>query len=325
MRTLVTGGAGYIGSHIVQALESAGHSVVVVDLRSPRPGLFGPQVESVRADVRDAQALDTILARGAWDGVIHLAALKSVAASVADPAAYFDSNVVGTLRLLEAMSRAGVGALVFSSSCAVYGSPTALPMDEETARRPDNPYGESKVLAERMLPWFEAARGIRFLALRYFNAAGAALDGSNGEDWREAVNLVPVVIEAALGRRGPIEVFGSDYPTPDGTAIRDYVHVVDLANAHLRALELLASGGASSVVNLGTGRGSSVLEIVDAVGRANGAPVPYQLAPRRHGDPAAVWADARRAREIIGWSAQFGLDEIVRSALAWHRADRPAG
>lgn len=325
MRALVTGGAGYIGSHVVQALESAGHSVVVLDRRSPRPGLFGPSVESVAADIRDAQALDAILAGSRWDGVIHLAALKSVAASIADPAAYFDSNVAGTLSLLEAMDRAGVGAIVFSSSCAVYGSSDALPIGEETVPHPENPYGESKLLVERMLPWFDAARGIRFLSLRYFNAAGAALDGSNGEDWREAVNLVPVVIEAALGRRGPVEVYGSDYPTPDGTAIRDYVHVVDLANAHLRALEHLVSGAPSATVNLGTGRGSSVLEVIDAVRRAAGRPVPHRPAPRRPGDPAAVWADSRRAQQLLGWSAQFGIDEIVRSAVAWHRAGRPAG
>lgn len=323
MRALVTGGTGYIGSHVVQALEAAGHSVVIVDSRSPRPGLFGPSIEWVQADIRDARALDAILGGSHWDGVIHLAALKSVAASMADPAAYFDVNVVGTLRLLEAMDRAGVSVIVFSSSCSVYGSPDALPIDEATALRPDNPYGETKLLVERMLPWFEAARGIRFLSLRYFNAAGAALDGSNGEDWREAVNLVPVVIEAALGRRGPVQVYGSDYPTPDGTAIRDYVHVVDLADAHLLALEFLVRGAASSTVNLGTGHGSSVLEIIDAVSRAMGHPVPHQLAPRRPGDPPAAWADPRRAQELIGWSAQLGLDDIVRSALAWHRAGRP--
>jgi UDP-glucose-4-epimerase GalE len=325
MRVLVTGGAGYIGSHVVQALESAGHSVVVLDRRSPRPGLFGPSVESIEADVRDAQALDAVLAGSHWDGVIHLAALKSVAASVADPAAYFASNVVGTLRLLEAMDRASVGPIVFSSSCAVYGTPDSLPIGEETVPHPENPYGESKLLVERMLPWFDAARDIRFLSLRYFNAAGAALDGSNGEDWREAVNLVPVVIEAALGRGRPVDVFGGDYPTPDGTAIRDYVHVVDLANAHLRALEHLVSGAPSDVVNLGTGRGSSVLEVIDAVGRAAGRPVPHQLAPRRPGDPAAVWADSRRAQQLLGWTAAFGLDEIVRSAVAWHEAGRPTG
>lgn len=325
MRALVTGGAGYIGSHVAQALEAAGHSVVIVDLRTPRPGLFGPGVESVEADIRDAGALDRILAGSTWDGVIHLAALKSVGASVADPASYFESNVVGTLRLLEAMDRAGVGSLVFSSSCAIYGSPASLPIGEDADPHPENPYGESKLLVERMLPWFDAARGIRFLSLRYFNAAGAALDGSNGEDWREAVNLLPVVIESALGRRGPVDVYGSDYPTPDGTAVRDYVHVVDLAKAHVAALEHLVRGAPSDALNLGTGRGTSVLEIIDAVGRAVRGPVPHRLAPRRVGDPAAVWSDPGRARELLGWTAEFGLDEIVRSAVAWHEAGRPAG
>lgn len=325
MRALVTGGAGYIGSHVAQALEVAGHSVVIVDLRTPRAGLFGPGVESVEADIRDAEALDRILAGSPWDGVIHLAALKSAGASVADPASYFESNVVGTLRLLEAMDRAGVGSLVFSSSCAIYGSPASLPIGEDADPHPENPYGESKLLVERMLPWFDAARGLRFLSLRYFNAAGAALDGSNGEDWREAVNLLPVVIESALGRRGPVDVYGSDYPTSDGTAVRDYVHVVDLAKAHVAALEHLVRGAPSRALNLGTGRGSSVLEIIDAVGRAVGRPVPHRMAPRRAGDPAAVWADPRRARELLGWTAELGLDEMVRSAVAWHKAGRPAG
>ena len=320
MRVLVTGGAGYIGSHVVQALEAAGHAVVVLDRRPPRAGLFGGSVESVVGDIRDADALDALLAGSRWDGVIHLAALKSVAASVADPGSYFDVNVTGSLRLLEAVARAGVGAFVFSSSCAAYGTPASVPIREDAELHPENPYGESKVLTERMLPWFEAARGIRSMSLRYFNAAGAALDGSNGEDWREAVNLLPVVIESALGRRGPVEVFGSDYSTPDGTAIRDYIHVVDLADAHISALEALAGGAASDIVNLGTGRGASVLEIIDSVGRAAGVEVPYRLAERRPGDPAAVWADADHARQILGWSARFGLDEIVESALRWHRA-----
>jgi len=323
MRVLVIGGAGYIGSHVVQALESAAHAVIVLDRRNPPAGLFGPLVEYVEADIRDGEALDRIISGSHWDGVIHLAGLKSVAASMADPEAYFDTNVVGTLRILEAMSRAAVKVIVFSSSCAVYGSPATLPIDEGTPLRPDNPYGESKLLVERMLPWFEAAHGIRYLALRYFNAAGGALDGSNGEDWRGAVNLLPVVIEASLGRREPVDVFGGDYPTPDGSAIRDYIHVVDLARAHLLGLEHLARGGGSDIVNLGTGRGVSVLEIIKSVGSATGRPVPYRLMPRRPGDPAAVWANARRAQELINWSADLGLDDIVRSAVAWHRAGRP--
>jgi UDP-glucose-4-epimerase GalE len=319
VQVLVTGGCGYIGSHIVQELLGAGHAAVVVDLRAPRAGLFEPGVGVVVGDVRDAQVLDRAFAVGRVDGVIHLAGLKSVAQSVHDPAVYFDSNVVGTLRLLEAMQRARVRAFVYSSSAAVYGTPEHLPIGEDAPLRPENPYGESKLLAERMLPWFESAHGIRYLALRYFNAAGAALDGSNGEDWSRAVNLVPLVIEAGLGRRPPVEVFGSDFPTPDGTAVRDYIHVVDLARAHLAALETLISGGRSATLNLGTGMGVSVLEVVRQVADHIGTEVPHAMVGRRQGDPAAVWADPSRAREVLGWSSELGIGEIVASAVAWHR------
>jgi UDP-glucose 4-epimerase len=319
MRVLVTGGAGYIGSHTVHALQAAGHEVVVLDRRDPRPGLFDDEVDAVKVDVRDGDTLDTLFAGRPIDGVIHLAAEKSVAESLVDPGPYFDVNVGGTAILLGAMSRAGVRRFVYSSSCAVYGSPAALPIDENAPVDPTNPYGESKVLAERMLPWFETAFGIRSLALRYFNAAGAASDSSNGEDWRGAVNLVPVAIEAALGRRPPIDIYGADHATPDGTAIRDYVHVVDLGEAHRLALERLAEGSPAGALNLGTGRGTSVREVLDAVGEAVGEPVPHRIVDPRPGEPDAIWADATRARHDLGWSAKLDLTEIVRSAVAWHR------
>ena len=323
MRVLVSGGAGYIGSHVALALEDAGHSVLVFDRHDPRPGLFGPAVGAMRGDIRDRAALDQAFASGPFDGVIHLAGLKSVAESIDNPAAYFDVNVAGSLRLLEAMQRAGVRLLVFSSSCAVYGTPDRLPITEGAALHPENPYGESKLLVERMLPWFDRAAGIRALSLRYFNAAGAMPDASNGEDWRGAVNLIPVVIEATLGHRAPVDVFGFDYPTPDGSAIRDYIHVLDLADAHVVALERLVAGAPSGPVNLGTGRGVSVLEILGSVAAAAGRPVPHRLMPRRAGDPAAVWADCNRSQALLGWEARRGLDSIIGSALAWHRRGKP--
>jgi len=318
MRVLVTGAAGYIGSHTVHALAAAGHDLVALDVRAPRAGLLDG-VESVQVDVRDTAALDDLFERHAFDGVVHLAAEKSVVGSLVEPGRYFDVNVGGTATLLETMARHGVGRFVFSSSCAVYGTPAELPINEEADLRPASPYGESKALAERMLPWFENAGSIRYLALRYFNAAGAALDASNGEDWRTALNLVPVAIEAALGRRAPLEVYGSAFPTPDGTAIRDYVHVVELADAHRIALEGLADGLPSGIINLGTGHGTSVGQVLDIVALATGRPVPHRAVGARSGEAVEIWADPRRARAVLGWSATHGISEIVGSAVAWHR------
>jgi UDP-glucose 4-epimerase len=215
------------------------------------------------------------------------------------------------------MGRAGVSQLVYSSSCAVYGTPSDLPVRETSELRPENPYGETKLLVERALRWFDGA-GIRTVSLRYFNAAGAAFDGRHGEDWTDAPNLVPVVIKAALGRGPAVRILGSDYPTPDGTAIRDYVHVADLAQAHLLAVEALAAGVPSTTLNLGTGQGSSVRAVIDAVGAAAGAPVPVIEAARRAGDPAAIWADASLAESTLGWRAEHGLDAIVETAWRWH-------
>ncbi|HYL40603.1 MAG TPA: UDP-glucose 4-epimerase GalE [Candidatus Binatus sp.] len=319
MKIVVTGGAGYIGSHTVQVLVAAGHDVVSVDRRPMPDWLPATGARSEVVDIRDLAALDAAIEGFRPEAVMHFAAEKSAPRSVLDPFTAFDANVAGTTNVLEAMGRHGVRFMIFSSSCAVYGTPAASPVDEAAPLAPENPYGESKVLGERLLPWFERAHEIRFAALRYFNAAGAALDGSNGEDGTSAVSLIPTTIEAALGRRPPLEIYGRDYETPDGTAIRDYVHVVDLAEAHLAALEVRRRGSPSLTLNLGTGRGASVLDVVRAVGAAFGRSVPHVFAGRRPGDPAAVWADPRLAARALGWTARLDLDAIVGSALAWQR------
>ncbi len=317
MRVLVTGGAGYIGSETVRLLAARGHLPVVLDtLERGHPAAVGGAALVV-GSIADATLVETTLREHAIEAVIHFAALKSVEASLLDPAGYFETNVGGTFALLEAMGRAGVNRLVYSSSCAVYGTPSDLPVLETSELRPENPYGETKVLVERALPWFDEI-GLRSVRLRYFNAAGAAFDGRHGEDWTDAPNLVPVVIKAALGLGPAVRVLGSDYPTADGTAVRDYVHVADLAEAHLLAVEALARGLPSTTLNLGTGEGSSVRQVIDAVGAVAGRPVPEVAAPRRVGDPAAVWADARLAEATLDWRARHRLPAIVETAWRWH-------
>jgi UDP-glucose 4-epimerase len=318
MRVLVTGGAGYIGSHTVARLQSAGHDVVVLDTLAHGHPAAVPGTPLVIGDAGDRALVRDLLEAHRVDAVIHFAARKSVVESIADPGGYFEANVGGSLALLQAMVDAGVRRLVFSSTCAVYGTPDGLPVREDSPLRPENPYGESKLLVERMAAWFDGAHGIRTASLRYFNAAGATLDGSNGEDWRRAENLVPVVMQVAARRSPAVDVYGTDYATPDGTAIRDYVHVLDLADVHARALDHLADGGDSLTVNVGTGHGASVLEVVDVARAVTGESIPVREAPRRAGDPAAIWADGRLAREALSWEPQHDLESIVSSAWRWH-------
>jgi UDP-glucose 4-epimerase len=320
MRILVTGGAGYIGSQTARRLVEAGHAVTVLDDlgRGHRAAVGG--LPLVVGDVRDRALVADVLARHGIDAVVHFAAFKAVGESVADPGMYFDNNVGGTLAVLRAMAATGVRRIVFSSSCAVYGPPERTPVDESAAVRPINPYGESKLLSERLLPSFSASHGIRSAVLRYFNAAGAADDGESGEDWTDAPNLVPVVLSAAAGRRPSVHIFGTDHPTPDGSAIRDYIHVLDLAEAHLRALEVIDARDESLTVNVGTGIGVSVHEVLEAARRITGRPIPAIAAPRREGDPSAIWADTRRATELLGWRATRSFDDIVSSAWRWHSA-----
>lgn len=316
---LVTGGSGYIGSHVLRALAAAGHRSIVLDLRPPPSEYVAGLARFVLGDVRDPDALAGVLGSEPIDAVVHIAGLKSVPESLADPDRYFDVNTVGTLRILEAIRSAGTGMIVFSSSAAVYGQPEVVPIAEDTQLRPENPYGESKAMSERLLGWWDRCHGVRHVNLRYFNAAGAAHDALTGERPEGAANLIPVVLEATIADR-PVRVFGTDYPTPDGTAIRDYIHVEDLAEAHVRALDHLTRGGSSTTLNLGTGRGASVAEVIAAAARATGRRIRVDDAPRRAGDPPSVWADPGRAREVLGWQASRFLDDILSSAWRWHCA-----
>ncbi len=317
MRVLVTGGAGYIGSHTVALLRARGDEVVVLDsLELGHRASIG-DTTLVVGNTADRAFVRGVLREHKIEAVIHFAAYKAAGESVANPGKYFDNNVHGSFQLLEAMREENVRILVFSSTAAVYGNPSVLPVIESAELRPESPYGESKLAVERMLPWYDGAYRLRSVALRYFNAAGAALDGSNGEDPRVAQNLIPLVMKAATGRAPAIQVFGTDYPTPDGTCVRDYIHVLDLADAHLRALDHLSGGGKSDIFNLGTGKGASVLEVLKAARRAADADIPTKMVARRPGDPVSVWAENRKAREGLGWSPRFGLEEIVASAWKW--------
>jgi UDP-glucose-4-epimerase GalE len=325
MRVLVTGGAGYIGSQTAKALATAGHEGVVLDnlVTGHREAVkWGPFVEG---DLGDKDLLAKIFKEHRIEAVIHFAASLLVGESVTNPQKYFWNNVVNTLLLLDAMKAGGVKHIVFSSSAAVYGSPEKLPIPEDHPMRPVSPYGDSKLCMERAIRWYCVAYGLRGVALRYFNAAGADLEGELGEEHDPESHLIPLVVKAALGQRPDVEVYGTDYSTPDGTAIRDYIHVVDLADAHVRALEYLAGGGESTELNLGTGEGHSVREVVACVGKLCDGRVPAKDAPRRAGDPAVLVADPSKARQVLGWQPQHSdLDTIIQSAWKWHssRASR---
>jgi UDP-glucose-4-epimerase GalE len=318
MTVLVTGGAGYIGSHTVRQLQAAGRSVVVLDSMEygHRSAVVDAPLVIGRIDDRDLVA--SVVARYGVDALIHFAAYKNPGESMEQPERYFANNVVGSFELIEAVRAGGVRHIVFSSTCAVYGTPASTPVDETAPLRPESPYGESKRMVEQMLQWYGACHGLTSVSLRYFNAAGASFDALIGEDWAVTLNLVPRAMKAALERGPKLSVYGSDYPTPDGTAVRDYIHVDDLADAHVKALEYLERGGATVSLNLGTGQGSSVLEVIQVLEQVSGVRVPYELAPRRPGDPVAVFADNRKAKSLLGWVPAYGLEEILSSAFRWH-------
>jgi UDP-glucose 4-epimerase len=315
---LVTGGAGYIGSHTVRQLTREGREVVVLDSMEYGHRNAVVEAELVVGDIADAELVVELCKRRGVEQVVHFAAYKNVGESMSNPSRYWINNVTGTAKLAEALSAAGVDQIVFSSSCSVYGTPTEVPVTERAPIQPESVYAESKATTERILRWYEQTHGLRSVSLRYFNAAGASADSRIGEDWAESLNLVPIAMKATLGRRGPLLVFGDDYPTPDGTCIRDYIHVDDLAVAHVRALDYLAEGKPSTALNVGTGTGSSVMEVIACTARISGLPVPYEIIPRRAGDPVSVYADPTLVRETLGWEATMGLEEIISSAYAWH-------
>jgi UDP-arabinose 4-epimerase len=324
MRILVAGGAGYIGSHTAKALAQAGHEPIVLD--SLQKGhrwavRWGPFVEM---DLADREALRSVFQKYSIGAVIHFAALIEAGESVREPAKYFRNNVANTLNLLDAMREAGVNRIVFSSTAAVYGNPQHTPMAEDHPKQPVNPYGVSKLMVEQLLECYGAAYGLAWTALRYFNASGADPDGELGELHQPESHLIPRAIAAACGDLPSLQVFGRDYETPDGTAVRDYIHVADLASAHIRALDRLTRGDPRGAFNLGTGRGYSVREVIAAVERA-GQKVPIEEAPRRAGDPPMLVADPARAGRELQWTPQHSsLDHIVETAWNWYTRYRPA-
>jgi UDP-glucose 4-epimerase len=321
---LVAGGAGYVGSHCVAALLDRGHAVTVLDdLSRGHREAVPPGAELVVGGLGDREALAWLFAGRRFDAVMHFAARSLVGESMRDPHAYLHGDVVNAMNLVQAMMRAGVGRLVFSSSAAVYGTPGGGPVDEDAPAAPESPYGEAKHMVERLLHWADRCHGLRSARLRYFNAAGAHPDGLLGEDHEPETHLIPLALDAAAGRRPPLDIHGDDYPTPDGTCVRDYVHVCDLADAHLLALDALDGG--SRTYNLGSGRGHSVRETLAAVERVTGRAVPARVGPRRPGDPAVLVASSERIRRELGWRPRFpDIDDIVRTAWEWRRP-RPRG
>jgi UDP-arabinose 4-epimerase len=317
---LVIGGAGYIGSHAARALQRAGHSPVIYDNLSTGHEILARGFELIRADVLDPSKL--MLALRGVDAVMHFAAHAYVGESVANPRKYFRNNVEGGLSLLNAAVEAGVKKIIFSSTCAVYGEPSKIPITETEKRQPVNPYGVSKLFFEQALEAYDRAYGLRFASLRYFNAAGADDSGEIGELHDPETHLIPLALQAAAGFGPEIQIFGSDYPTPDGTCIRDYIHVNDLAEAHVKALEHLQAGHDSFAANLGTGQGRSVMEVISTVEEVTGHPVPRRVGPRRPGDPPALVADPRLAETLLHWKARRTLRETVSTAWNWMKRRR---
>ncbi|MGA7931020.1 MAG: UDP-glucose 4-epimerase GalE [Candidatus Sulfotelmatobacter sp.] len=315
MVVLVVGGAGYIGSHAARTLRRRGHEVVIYDNLSTGHAFLASGFELVRGDIADATTLSAALRR--VDSVMHFAAHASVGESVENPRKYFRNNVEGGLVLLNACVDCGVRRIIFSSTCAVYGVPTKVPIPEQTPRQPVNPYGVSKLLFEQALEAYDRAYGLRFASLRYFNAAGADESGDIGELHDPESHLIPSALLAATGARPELELYGTDYPTPDGTCVRDYIHVNDLADAHVSALEHLSGGGNSLALNLGTGRGCSVKEVLNKIEQVTGRGVPTRIAPRRPGDPPALVADPALAEQLLRWKATRSLDDIVTTAWRW--------
>lgn len=318
MRVLVIGGAGYIGSHTVRLLNESDHEAWVYDNLSMGHRQSVPAEQLIVGELGDSHRIESVLREREIDAVMHFAAFASVGESVVDPAKYYQNNVIATLGLFESMRRCGVNRFVFSSTTATYGQPERIPIVESTPQLPINPYGFTKLVIERALRDYAHAYGFAGASLRYFNAAGAAADGTIGESHHPEGHLIPLVLQVALGQRSSIQIFGNDYPTPDGTCVRDYIHVDDLATAHRAALERLESGRVIEV-NLGTGVGNSVLEVIEACRKASGHEIPVVLAPRREGDPAKLVADSSLAKQLLDWEPKYkSIDSIVQTAWKWH-------
>ncbi len=322
MAILVLGGAGYIGSHTVWELCEAGRDVVVADnLQTGFRASVHPKARFYQLDIRDREALDVLFQAEKIDGVIHFAASSQVGESMQDPLKYYDNNLHGTMVLLQAMVAHGVGRIVFSSTAATYGEPERVPILETDRTLPTNTYGETKLSMERMMSWVSRAHGLRYVALRYFNACGAHPSGLIGEAHDPETHLIPIILQVPNGQRPALTIFGDDYPTPDGTCIRDYIHVTDLAQAHILALDYLLNGGENNVFNLGNGVGFSNREVVETARRVTGHPIPAKIGPRRAGDPARLVASSEKARTVLGWEPKYAdLETIISTAWAWHKA-----
>lgn len=321
MAVLICGGAGYIGSHGVAELLDQGEEVVVLDnLQMGHQGAVMEKASFYEGDLRDEQKLDEVFSNHQIDEVIHFAADSLVGVSMEQPLDYYDNNVYGTLCLLKKMKQYGAKRIVFSSTAATYGEPKEVPITEKAETKPTNPYGQTKLAMEEMMHWCREAYGIEYVALRYFNVAGAHSKYDIGEDHQPETHLIPIILQVALGQREKIFVFGDDYPTEDGTCIRDYIHVEDLIQAHVKALNYLREGGASDVFNLGNGNGFSVQQVIDTVEEVTGKTISREIAPRRAGDPAALVASSQKAQQVLGWKPEFAdLGSIVQTAWDWHQ------
>ncbi len=321
MAILVLGGAGYIGSHTVHELIDAGRDVVVIDnLLTGFVQAVHPEAHFYEADIRDRAALDAIFEKEDIEGVIHFAASSQVGESMADPLKYYDNNVGGTIVLLQAMGAHGLDKIVFSSTAATYGEPESIPIMESDRTQPTNCYGETKLAMEKMMGWVGQAHGLKSVALRYFNAAGAHESGTIGEAHGPETHLIPLILQVPNGQREFIGVFGNDYPTKDGTCVRDYIHVSDLAQAHIKAIDYLIAGGESDVFNLGSGQGFTVNEMIEVARKVTGHPIPIKVSPRRAGDPAQLIASSEKARRVLGWKPELDdVEAIISSAWTWHQ------
>lgn len=321
MNILVTGGCGYIGSHFVKFLQqNSDHKVIVFDnLSRGHREAINNDVDFEKIDLLNPSEIEIGLSKYKIDAVVHFAAFAYVGESVEDPGLYYTNNVTGSINLIKAINKAGIKKFIFSSTCSLYGNPNQVPISESEPTKPINPYAQTKLMIEKVLADFDLSHNLKYAALRYFNAAGADFEGEIGESHDPEPHLIPIVLQTALGKREHIKIFGDDYNTPDGTCIRDYIHVYDLADAHLKALEYLVRGENSDFFNLGTGDGNSVKELIDKAREVTGKEIKSVIAERRAGDPAVLVADNKKAKNILGWNPKYNLDDIIKSAWNWHQ------